>query len=72
MTATTFASAASGSTTGDGRVTRVIGSVIDVGKNYAVVPWQMAIVAKLLRLLPNRVFDAALAGRGRKPRDTGR
>ncbi len=30
MTATTFASAASGSTTGDGRVTRVIGSVIDV------------------------------------------
>lgn len=51
---------------------RRIARVIDVGKNYAVVPWQMAIVAKLLRLLPNRVFDAALAGRGRKPRDTGR
>ncbi len=47
---------------------RRIARVIDAGKSYAVVPWQMAIVAKLLRLLPNRVFDAALAGRGRKPR----
>ena len=50
---------------------RRIARVIDAGKSYAVVPWQMAIVAKLLRLLPNRVFDAALAGRGRKPRGAG-
>jgi len=50
---------------------RRIARVIDAGRGYAVVPWQMAIVAKLLRLLPNRVFDAALAGRGRKPRGTG-
>jgi short-subunit dehydrogenase len=41
---------------------------IDAGASYAVIPWQMAIVAKLMRLLPNALFDA-LAGRaGRKPR----
>jgi short-subunit dehydrogenase len=50
---------------------RRIARVIDAGRSYAVVPWQMAIVAKLLRMLPNRVFDAALAGRGRKPRGEG-
>lgn len=50
---------------------RRIARVIDAGRSYAVVPWQMAIVAKLLRVLPNRVFDAALAGRGRKPRGAG-
>ncbi len=38
------------------------------GDSYRVIPWQMAWVAKLLRILPNRVFDRALAGRGRKPR----
>jgi short-subunit dehydrogenase len=42
--------------------------VIDAGRSYAVVPWQMAIVAKLLRLLPNALFDAAFAHAGRKPR----
>ncbi len=47
---------------------RRIARVIDAGRSYAVVPWQMAIVAKLLRLLPNRLFDAILSGRGRKPR----
>ena len=38
------------------------------GKDYAVIPWQMAIVAKLLRSLPNPVFDAAFSRAGRKPR----
>ena len=41
------------------------------GASYCVIPWQMGWVAKLLRLLPNAVFDAAFAGRGRKPRRTG-
>ena len=41
---------------------------IDRGASYAVVPWQMAIVAKLLRLLPNAVFDTLFARAGRKPR----
>ena len=41
---------------------------IQAGSSYRVIPWQMAIVAKLLRLLPNALFDRLLAGRGRKPR----
>ena len=38
------------------------------GVSYKVIPWQMGWVAKLLRLLPNAVFDRAFAGRPRKPR----
>ncbi|MBL0729049.1 SDR family oxidoreductase [Piscinibacter sp. HJYY11] len=41
---------------------------IEAGVSYRVIPWQMAAVAKLLRLLPNWVFDLALAGRPRKQR----
>jgi short-subunit dehydrogenase len=41
---------------------------IESGCSYRVIPWQMGVVAKLLRLLPNAVFDRALAGRPRKPR----
>jgi short-subunit dehydrogenase len=41
---------------------------IDAGASYRVIPWQMGVVAKLLRLLPNWLFDAALAGRPRKHR----
>jgi len=37
-------------------------------RSYSVIPWQMAIVVKLLRLLPNPLFDRLLAGRARKPR----
>ncbi len=36
--------------------------------SYRVIPWQMGVVAKLLRLLPNALFDKAVAGRGRKKR----
>lgn len=41
---------------------------IEGGGSYTVIPWQMGIVAKLLRVLPNRVFDALFAGRLRKRR----
>ena len=41
---------------------------IEQGRSYRVLPWQMGVVAKLLRLLPNPVFDRVLAGRGRKQR----
>jgi short-subunit dehydrogenase len=41
---------------------------IEAGASYRVIPWQMAVVAKLLRLLPNGLFDSLLARRGRKPR----
>lgn len=41
---------------------------IEAGASYRVIPWQMGVVAKLLRLLPNALFDKALAGRPRKHR----
>lgn len=41
---------------------------IEAGVSYRVIPWQMGVVAKLLRLLPNWLFDRAFAGRPRKPR----
>jgi short-subunit dehydrogenase len=40
------------------------------GDSYRVIPWQMGVVAKLMRLLPNPLFDRIFAGRGRKPRRT--
>jgi len=42
--------------------------VIDKGSSYAVIPWPMGVVAKLLRLLPNAWLDRLLAGRPRKHR----
>lgn len=41
------------------------------GATYRVIPWQMGVVAKLLRILPNRVFDAVFARRPRKRRADG-
>lgn len=41
---------------------------IEAGRSYRVIPWQMGVVAKLLRLLPNPLFDRLLAGRPRKHR----
>lgn len=38
------------------------------GVSYRVIPWQMGVLAKLLRLLPNAWFDRALQGRPRKHR----
>ena len=43
-------------------------SAIAAGSSYRVIPWQMGVVAKLLRVLPNAMFDKALSGRARKPR----
>jgi short-subunit dehydrogenase len=41
---------------------------IQAGAGYRVIPWQMGVVTKLLRLLPNALFDRLLAGRPRKHR----
>ncbi len=40
---------------------------IDQGRSYVVIPWQMGIVAKLLRLLPNWFYDLLFANAPRKP-----
>ena len=34
---------------------------IDAGTSYRVIPWPMGVVAKILRLLPNVLFDALFA-----------
>lgn len=36
--------------------------------SYRVIPWQMGVLAKLLRLLPNALYDRLLASRPRKKR----
>jgi short-subunit dehydrogenase len=41
---------------------------IEAGVSYRVIPWQMGVVAKLMRLLPNPLYDRLLAGRPRKHR----
>lgn len=47
---------------------RRMARIIDAGRAYAVVPWQMGIVARLMRLLPNWAYDRLAARAGRKPR----
>jgi short-subunit dehydrogenase len=45
-------------------------AAILAGDSYRVIPWQMGVLAKLLRLLPNAVYDKALSKRQRKQRQT--
>ena len=47
---------------------RKIAAIIDSGKSFAVIPWQMAIVARLLRIMPNWLFDRTFGKVARKPR----
>jgi len=43
-------------------------AAIAAGASYRTIPWQMGVVAKLMRALPNWLYDKALAGRPRKRR----
>lgn len=47
---------------------RRIARAIDARRAFAVVPWQMALAGRAMRLLPNALFDALAARAGRKPR----
>ncbi|GAB4179232.1 MAG: SDR family oxidoreductase [Rhodocyclaceae bacterium] len=47
---------------------RRIARAIARGRRYAVVPWQMAIVAKILRALPDAAYERLFERAGRKPR----
>lgn len=44
-------------------------AAIEARRSFAVIPWQMGVVARGLRLLPNGVFDALFARAPRKARD---
>ncbi|HJU70830.1 MAG TPA: SDR family oxidoreductase [Paucimonas sp.] len=41
---------------------------IAAGSSYSVIPWQMGVIAKLMRLLPNRIYDAVFSRVRRKKR----
>lgn len=41
---------------------------IAAGRRYRVIPWQMGWVARVLRVLPDALYDRLLAGRPRKAR----
>ncbi len=43
-------------------------TAIDAGDSYRVIPWQMGLVAKLLRALPNTLYDLAFARAPHKAR----
>lgn len=43
-------------------------AAIAAGRRSVVIPWQMAWVVRLMRVLPDMLFDRLAAGRGRKPR----
>jgi NAD(P)-dependent dehydrogenase (short-subunit alcohol dehydrogenase family) len=47
---------------------RRMARVIEQGKSFAVVPWQMALVGRLLKLLPNWLYDAMFSRVPHKPR----
>ena len=44
---------------------------IERGASYRVIPWQMGVVARLMRLLPNAVYDRLARNAPRKPRKAG-
>jgi NAD(P)-dependent dehydrogenase (short-subunit alcohol dehydrogenase family) len=41
---------------------------IEAGAGLCVIPWQMGVLARVLRILPNWIYDRALARRPRKAR----
>ena len=43
-------------------------TAIALGRGYSVIPWQMGLVAKVLRLLPNWLYDRLFANAPQKPR----
>ncbi len=42
--------------------------LIQSGASYRVIPWQMGVVGKLLRMLPDGLYDRLMMGRPRKQR----
>ena len=49
---------------------RLVVRAIERRKRFTVLPWQMALIGGLLRMLPRPLYDAAFARAPRKPRQT--
>jgi short-subunit dehydrogenase len=45
--------------------------LIERGKPYSVIPWQMALVARALHVMPDWLYDRLFAGAQHKPRRGG-
>jgi NAD(P)-dependent dehydrogenase (short-subunit alcohol dehydrogenase family) len=50
------------------KAARLIARAIARGRRFYVLPWQMAWLGRVLRLMPRPVYDRLLAKRQRKPR----
>ena len=50
------------------KAAKIFAQAIARGTTYTVIPWQMGLVAKILRLLPNWLYDALFTSAPRKPR----
>jgi short-subunit dehydrogenase len=48
-----------------------IAALVTRGATYAIIPWQMALVARVLHVLPNWLYDRLFARAPRKPRRGG-
>ena len=44
------------------------GRAIARGSRYTVIPWQMGLVARLMRFIPSALYDRIMSRAGRKPR----
>lgn len=53
-----------------GQFARRAAATIAAGASYRVIPWQMGVVAKLLRLLPNWLYDRVFSRAPHKARAT--
>ena len=51
-----------------GDAARRMARVIARGQSFAVIPWQMALVGRVLRVMPNAAYDWAFSQAPRKPR----
>ena len=56
---------------GADKAARLVVRAIERRRRFYVLPWQMAAVGRLLRVLPRPVYDALFARAPRKPRQTG-
>jgi hypothetical protein len=47
-----------------------IASLVGRGRPHAVIPWQMAVVARVLHVMPDWLYDLLFARAKHKPRRT--
>jgi hypothetical protein len=47
-----------------------IASLVGRGRPYALIPWQMAVVARVLHVMPDWLYDLLFARAKHKPRRT--